>query len=115
MLIGANFNATTDQAIAIGSTGLYQIDKIIVKNPSVSLTTAQGGVYNGIGKPGGGVLVTAGQVYTALTTGTKFLALTLGGVALTDVQTSGFLYLSLSTPQGAPALADVIVAGYKYD
>lgn len=109
-LTAADFNVVTDQAITMSSTK-YRITDIVVKGASVNMTTAQGGVYNAVGKPGGGVLVAAGQVYTALSAATKFVALTLAGVALTDVQTAGFVYLSLSTPQGVAATADVYVFG----
>lgn len=109
-LIGATFNAVTDQAITINSTK-YRVAEILVTNASVNMTTAQGGVYNAVGKPGGGVLVGAAQAYTALTAASKFLALTLAGVAVTDIQTAGFLYLSLSIAQGVAATADVYVYG----
>lgn len=109
-LIGADMNITTDQAIAMSSAN-YRVTGILVTNASLNLTTAQGGVYNAAGKPGGGTLVGAGQVYTALTAANKFVDLTLSGVALTDVQTAGFLQFSLTVAQGAAATADVYVFG----
>lgn len=109
-VLGANFNSVLDQAITINSAK-YIVTQIAVANASVSLTMAAGGVYNAVGKPGGGVLVAAGQVYSALTAALKYVALTLGGVAVTDVQTAAFIYLSLSTPQGGAATADVYVYG----
>lgn len=109
-LVGSNFNVVTDQAITINSTK-YRITEILVTGASLNLTTAAGGFYNAAGKPGGGVIVAAGQVYSALTATTKFIALTLAGVALTDYQTAGFIYLSLTTAQGAAATANVFVYG----
>lgn len=110
-LTAADMNVVTDQAITMASTK-YVVQAILVANASISLTTASGGVYNAAGKPGGGVIVDAAQAYAALTSSAKFLELTLAGVGLTDVQTAGFLYLSLSVAQGAAATADVYVFGY---
>lgn len=113
-LIGANMNVTTDNIVPLtDQAGLFIFDRIIVTNPSISLTTAAGGVYTAASK-GGTALVAAGQVYTALTAAAKFAALTLANSALTDVfdssvQTS--IYLNLTTAQGAAATADVYVYG----
>jgi hypothetical protein len=93
------------------SSNRYLVGGVTAANPSINLTTAAGGIYNAVGKPGGGIIVDAAQVYTALTGSTKFVDLTLAGVSLTDIQTSLFLYLSLTTPQGAPATADIYVWG----
>lgn len=121
-LIGANFNVTTDQELPIQISddddvvteheGDYIVDSIIVRNASTSLTTAVGGVYTAAAK-GGSAIVAAGQVYSALTSAVKWKALTLASIALTDVLNgaSSTLYLSLSTPQGAAATADVYVYG----
>lgn len=106
-IIGANFNVTTDQSIALPAN--YIIEKIIVTNASINLTTAAGGIYSAISK-GGTAVVAAGQVYSALSASAKILALTL---AVTDRRTDALLYLNLTTPQGAPATADVYVIGYK--
>jgi hypothetical protein len=108
-LIGANFNSTADQAIA-GLPARYRLTEILVTNASVSLTTAAGGVYSGAGKTGT-VVVAAAHVYTALTGAAKFLELTLEAIAGTDVFTVTTLYLSLTTPQGAAAIADVYLFG----
>ena len=115
-LIGANFNSTGDQAISIAGTANYRITEILVTNCGVSLTTASGGFYNAAGKPGGGVLVAAAQVYTALTgTASQFMTATIGGVGATNLQTAATIYLSLSVAQGAPVTADVYVFGEKFD
>lgn len=113
-LIGANMNVTTDNTIPIGSqAGLFILDRIIVTNASISLTTAVGGVYTAITK-GGTALVANTQVYSALTAAAKFVALTLANSALTDLidpATQTALYLNLTTAQGAAATADVYVFG----
>jgi hypothetical protein len=106
-LIGADFNTTADQAIPIGA-GLYVPRRIIVTNPSTSLTLAAGGIYTGAGKTGT-IVVPAAQVYSALTGATKFLDLTLN--SLTDVLSASQLLLSLTVAQGAAATGDVYLFG----
>ncbi len=111
-IIGANFNVTTDQAIPVASAK-YIPTLIYAVNASVNLTTAAGGIYTALAK-GGTVIVPAAQVYTALTTATKWKALTIdttGGGPTTDVVVAATLYLSLTTGQGAPATADVYIFG----
>lgn len=117
-LLGANMNVTTDQAIPISvPSGLYMFDSILVTNPSVSLTTAAGGLYTAASK-GGVAVVASGQAYSGLTTKA---ANTTGNALLLTIATAGnttafdgylysdriqTLYLSLTTPQGAAATAD---------
>lgn len=110
-LTGANFNTTADQAMVL-QTGVtrYIIRRIIVENASVSLTTAVGGIYSNAGKAGT-VIVAAGQVYTALTGSTKWIDLTLTAAMGTDVLTATTIYFSLSTIQGAAAVASIWVYG----
>lgn len=113
-LLGANFNVTTDQAIPliIPASATFRVTKITVKNASLSLTTAAGGVYPAASK-GGTALVAAGQVYTALTGATIALDLTLA--TANAVQAAGtLLYLALTTPQGAAATGDVYVFADVY-
>jgi hypothetical protein len=110
-LTGANFNSTADQAITIDPPSPnYEIQSISITNPSISMTTAQGGVYTAASK-GGIQLVAATQVYSALTTNAidstgNFLNLPIINNHLMDYAT---LYLSLTTAQGAAATADVQV------
>jgi len=114
-LKSANFNSTADQAIPIqlpaGFTK-YVVTGLVAYNPSTSLTTAAGGLYNATSKPAGGILVAAAQVYTALTAAGKFLPVTLAALAGTDLQTAANVYLSLTLAQGGAATADVAVLGY---
>jgi hypothetical protein len=120
-LLGANFNSTSDQAIPISvPTATYMVESIEVGNPSISLDTAVGGFYSAASK-GGVAIVANSQVYSALTT---HAANTTGNAMLATLATAGnttafqglqqtnrisILYLSLTTPQGAAATADVRV------
>lgn len=108
-LSGANFNTTADQPISIHSAG-YIVRKIIVANASANLTLAAGGIYTAAAK-GGSAIVLAIQAYTALSTATKFLDLTLAAILGSDYQTVGTLFLSLTTGQGSAATADIYIIG----
>jgi histidine ammonia-lyase len=115
-LIGANFNVTTDQSVGmlIGAGVPFRITKITVKNASVSLTTAAGGVYTAASK-GGTAIVANSQVYTSLSAATLALDLTIASTPGLTVQTAGLVpILSLTTAQGAAATADVYVFGDVY-
>jgi len=106
-LIGANMNVTTDQSLVkLFNFSDYTIDRIIVTNASLSLTTAAGGAYSAASK-GGTAIVAAAQVYSALTTAAGVLALTL---ANTNKRTETPI-LALTTGQGAAATADVYLIG----
>jgi len=108
-LIGANMNSTGDQQIVIFSApAKYIIRRIVATNASISLTTAVGGIYTAVSK-GGTAIVANSQAYSTLSASTKFLDLTLA--SNTDYRTATSLYLSLTTPQGAAATADIFVYG----
>lgn len=115
-LLSANMNVTTDQAFtwAISggtpNTGLYRyvVERILVVNASTSLTTAAGGIYDTASK-GGVAIVAAAQAYSALTGATLGLDLTIaaaGKAILTNPP-----ILSLTTPQGGAATADMFLFG----
>ncbi len=103
-LIGANFNITSDQSITI-MTG-YRVTGIMVKNASVSMTTAAGGFYSA-GSKGGTAIVAATQVYTALTSAAVQLQCTIAAV----VGGLSAVVFSLTTGQGAAATADIYIYG----
>lgn len=107
----ANFNITTDQAIA-NFPAKWIIRRITVQNASVSLTTAAGGFYTGAGKTGT-VIVAAAQTYAALTGSTIWIDLTLAAGVLTGTAalTATTIYFALTTAQGAPATADIYIWG----
>jgi len=112
-LISANMNSTADQQITIFSApAKYIIRRIVVTNASVSLTTADGGVYPQTSK-GGTAIVAAGQAYSGLTASAKFIDLTIasGYTSGGDVLTATNIFLSLTTAQGSAATADVYVFG----
>jgi hypothetical protein len=109
---GVDLNiGATDTPITMVSAN-YIVTSVIVTNASINLTTATAGVFNAAA--GAGPLA-ADQVLTALTASTKFLDATLGGVALTDLQTAATLYARCGTPQGVAATADFYVFGRRLD
>lgn len=112
-LLGANFNATTDQLINLTSSLKYRPTKIVLLNTSVNgMSTAVGGIYTAVAK-GGTAIVANTQVYTGLTNPTTALTLTLNAPDAVLVPGTP-LILSLTTPQGAAATADVYVFGELY-
>lgn len=116
-LLAADFNSTNDQAITIslppGFTK-WRLNNIFITEASISLTTAVGGFYTAASKAGT-TLIANTQAYTTLTgaavnsTGNFMAATNITAVTATvfDVAT---IYLSLSTPQGAAATANVFVS-----
>ena len=111
ILKSANMNSTSDQLmIPVFSFNNFIIKEILVTNASTSLTTAAGGVYGAASKASPTIVANT-QVYSALTTSTKALFLTLDTGGL-DQMTTTTVYLSLATAQGSTATADVYVMGY---
>lgn len=113
-LENANFNSTADQAIPIqlpaGVTD-YIVTNIWVMRPSVNLTTAVGGFYSTVGK-GGTLIVAATQTYTAAAAANKIQRCVVANPGGQDtVLNTANLYLSLTTPQGVAATADVFILG----
>lgn len=115
-LLGANFNTTNDQQIAIPTTiTKFQLTRIVVTNASVSLTTAVGGFYPQVAK-GGTSLVANTQVYSSLTAASVLLNPTLTSYANTTALTASILtsfsiYFALTTSQGVAATADIYLFG----
>lgn len=112
---GANMNSVNDQAfnMFVLSSQKYRVRRITATNASVSLTTAQGGIYTGASKSGSAI-VAASQTYSSLTT--SLLAEDLTAALPNAVQAAGTpLYLSLTTAQGGTATADLYVYGDLYD
>ena len=115
-LFGANFNDTSDQPILIPPTiTAFQLTGILVTNASLSLTTAAGGFYPQPSKAGTAI-VAAGQVYSSLTDANHLLGCTLAGAVATTRYSvnnlpNGYIYFSLTTPQGANATADIFILG----
>ena len=112
-LISADMNSTADQQIVIFSApAKYIVRRIVVTNASISLTTAVGGIYPQVSK-GGTAIVANSQAYSGLNATTKFIDLTIasGYTSGGSILTAKSIYLSLTTPQGAAATADVYVYG----
>lgn len=107
----ANMNSTADQAIAIrASVSAYQITGIVATNCSGSVTLAAGGVYPAASK-GGTPVVAATQVYSALTSSTVQLGLTVAATPLVTRYIVQTLYFSLTTAHGSAMTCDIYVVG----
>ena len=111
-LIDANANITSDQAIKINCPARrYVIDSIWASDASISLTTAQGGLFTGAGKTGT-TLVATTQAYSSLTAAAvnaagSAVALTLGAGATTSMLDVSTIFFALTTAQGAASNLDI--------
>lgn len=116
MLGTADFNDTNDQPLLLPSTmTAFMLTGLLVTNAPVSLTTAVGGFYPQAFKAGT-PLVGAFQVYSFLTSASLLLSCTLAAPVPTTRYSRTSLpdwaiYLSLTTPQGQAATADVYAIG----
>lgn len=112
-LLQANFNITTDQAIVMQINGVYRVKRIVVWNTTVNgMSTAAGGIYTAASK-GGSAIVANSQTYTGLTNQYTAEELTLSLPNLVNPAGTP-LFFSLTTAQGAAALADIWVYGDVY-
>lgn len=117
-LIGANFNTTADQPISIllPAGARFRINNIFISTPSISLTTAVGGIYTGAGKTGAQVVPNS-QGYSALTTNAANTTGSLLVATVTNANTVVWdaltLYFALTTPQGSAATADIHIVGIQ--
>ena len=119
-LLGANFNTTADQPIAIPQrVTAFQLTGIIVTNPNVTPNVSQGGFYPASAK-GGSPIVAASQSFSSLTSPNSLLTATLTSFANTTRFSSAVLgtigglmqvWFSLTTVQGAAAAADIYIIG----
>lgn len=115
-----SFNTTNDQPISIPQrVTAFQLVGILITNASISLTTAVGGFYPQAAKAGVPI-VAASQTYSLLTNSSLLLYPTLTSFGQnTRFSTSNLgtiaglmnIWLSLTTPQGAAATADVYLLG----
>lgn len=105
----ADLNSTVDQPIII-SAKKYVIRRIVVTGANAAVTTATGGLYTGPGKTGTAI-VPAAQTYSALSTSSKFVVVSLHASVSDTVFTGGTLYLSLTTPEGVSVSASVYIYG----
>lgn len=106
---GVNLNATGDTVIPIINSTTYSVSNVILTNASVSLTTAQAGLFSAAG--GGGTAVVANAALSGATGPTIVSQRT---VASTAALTGQNLYWNVGTAQGAAATGDVYVYGYDF-
>lgn len=109
-----DFTKVTDQPLSKLFAGVRWIPSVaivIVRSGTFSVTCV-GGIYTGANKSGSQV-VPAVQAWTALTGVDKLVNIIMG--AQTQVQTSGQVYLSLTTANLAPLKADIFIFGYVLD
>ena len=99
----------SDNAITMLSSR-YIVDKIVVENASISLTTATAGVFPEAA--GAGTALAVDQALSALTASTKYSALTLAAGVGTDVNTAATLYFRVGTAQGAAATVSAWIVGW---
>jgi len=110
---GVNANSVADTALVVilpPGTTRYRIKKVVVLNPSLSLSAAQAGLYTAAS--GGGTAICAAQALSALTTNA---ANTAGNAAFmtqaneATFYTAAILYFRITTAQGSAATVDVVV------
>lgn len=107
---GVNVNATGDQAvIQINNSTNYSVSNVVFTNASISLTTAEAGLFTAPST--GGAAIVADAALSALTGSTVVSQRT---VASTATQSAQNLYVNVSTAQGAAATMDVYVYGYDF-
>lgn len=112
VLRGANLNVTTDQAFTKNFYGTLWVPTLIIANRiSGAVSLAAGGLYTSASK-GGNAIVAAGQAYANLSGALTSQLLTM---ALTGVQNSNNLFLSLTTANGAALVSDLFVYGLVID
>jgi hypothetical protein len=104
---GVNVNATGDTVLPIQNTTNYSVSNVIFTNASVSLTTAEAGLFTA--PSAGGTAIVADAALSALTASTVVSQRT---VAATATQSGQNLYVNVSVAQGAAATMDVYVYGY---
>lgn len=109
-LINADMNVLTDQAFTKAwDFENYLITDIVVNDASVSLTAADGGIYQAASKAGNAIVAST-QVYTTLdTVATKGMSLTLTAFAKAILTATPIL--SLTGTQGGAATADFYIIG----
>lgn len=112
-ILNADMNATTDQSfVLVNSTLPYRITRISLANTGgVNLTTAAGGIYPSASKAGTAIVANS-QAYTTATGATIVFDLTVVSGQQNVLRAAGFVPIfSLTTAQGAAALADLYLFG----
>lgn len=113
VLRSADMTLTSDQAFTKLFSGTVWVPAAVVAkwvSGAFSIACA-GGVYTSASK-GGNAIIAAAQVYSALT---GSLTSVMPALALTTVQNSASLFLSLTTGNSAALTADFFVYGLVVD
>lgn len=95
-----------------GST--FMVTRVIYNNPSISLTTATGGVFSAVSA--GGVTIVTNAALSGLTAAANGLQVipSLAANAQTNVYTGANLFFRIGTAQGAAAKMDVYIMGIVF-
>lgn len=110
-LRGVNMNSTADQGIIIPAAVTKWVPTgILATNCTGTLTLAAGGVYPAASKAGT-PLVAAAQSYSALTSTTLILPMTLAAGIATTAYTINTVYFSLTTASSGTATCDIYLLG----
>lgn len=106
---GLNFNSVADQAIPIrlANVSSYYIRGIRIVGTNGALATASGGIYNGTGKPAGGIIV-APTAFASVTASGQGVTLSPTPLGL-GIRTSQTLYLSLDVAEGVARTGGIII------
>jgi hypothetical protein len=102
-----NVNQTGDTVLPIQNSGRWSVTNVLCTNASISLTTAEAGVFTA--PAAGGTAIVANAALSALSSAAVVSERT---VASTAAQTGGNLYFNVAVAQGAAATCDVFVYGY---
>jgi len=106
---GVDLNATGDTVIPISNATTYSVSNVILTNASISLTTAQAGLFTAGGA--GGTAIVANAALSAATGPTIVSQRTVASTASTTGQN---LYWNVAVAQGAAATGDIYVYGYDF-
>lgn len=107
---GLDFNSTADQSIVTHVPNCWIARRVTFYNASRSLNLALGGIYTGPNKTGT-QLVLATQDYLLLDGNDKYLDIVLPVALSQHVRSEGTIYFSLTTKEGVPATADLMIWG----
>lgn len=110
-LIGADFDTTADQTITMVG-GSYILQAVIVANTSVNLDSGGFELWTGANQTGTKINTTGDS--DGLDMGLYGNELGTGYLVEGEVFSSN-LIMSLGTPHGSPATADIRVYGFKID
>jgi hypothetical protein len=106
---GVNANATGDTVLPIINSSSYSVANVVFTNASISLTTAEAGVFTA--PKAAGTAIVANAALSGLSAASVVSQRT---VASTAAQTGQNLYINVAVAQGAAATFDAYVYGYDF-